>query len=76
MYWNTGVSYQEAVANNWILRDAAGNYIHNAGYRDNFIGDIGNTAYQQRWASNVASYLPLSARTASTSTKSSAMPRF
>ena len=57
MYWNTGVSYQEAVANNWILRDVAGNYIHNAGYRDNVIGDIGNTAYQQRWASNVASYL-------------------
>jgi len=55
--WNTGVSYSEANSNGWLLRDAAGNYIRNAGYLDNFIADIGSAAYQQRWASNVAAYL-------------------
>lgn len=55
--WNTGVLYQDALANNWLLKDAAGNYIHNAGYPDNYIADIGSAAYQQRWAANVATYL-------------------
>jgi hypothetical protein len=55
--WNTGVTYQDALNNGWLLKDSAGNYIHNAGYPDNYIADIGNAAYQQRWASNVASYL-------------------
>lgn len=55
--WNTGVLYSDALSNGWLLKDAAGNYIHNAGYPDNYIADIGSAAYQQRWATNVATYL-------------------
>jgi Hypothetical glycosyl hydrolase family 15 len=55
--WSTGVTYQEALANGWLLKSASGSYIINAGYPDNYIADIGSASYQQRWASNVASYL-------------------
>jgi hypothetical protein len=55
--WTTGVSYADALANGWLLKDSSGNLIHNAGYPDNYIGDIGSPSYQQRWATDVASYL-------------------
>jgi hypothetical protein len=55
--WNAGVSYADALANGWLLKDSAGNLIHNAGYPDNYIADIGNPSYQQRWASDVAAFI-------------------
>jgi hypothetical protein len=54
--WNTGVSYQEALANNWLLKDANGQYVMNVGY-NGYVGDIGNPAYQQRFLDNVAAFL-------------------
>ena len=41
-----GVSYADAVANNWILKDASGNYVH---YRGQYpvLLDIGNPSFQQ-----------------------------
>jgi putative glycosyl hydrolase-like family 15 (GHL15) protein len=54
--WSTGVSYQEALANDWLLKDASGQYVRNVAYGA-YIGDIGNSAYQQRFVSNVAALL-------------------
>jgi len=54
--WSTGVSYQEALANNWLLKDAGGNYVRNVSFGA-YVGDIGNSAYQQRFVDNVASFL-------------------
>ena len=54
--WSTGVSYQEALANNWLLKDANGQYLRNAQYGA-YVGDIGNSAYQQRFIDNVAGVL-------------------
>ena len=38
-------------------RDACGRLLHNSGYPDNFIGDVGNTAYATEWARRVGDYL-------------------
>src|SRR5439155_23833701 len=47
-----GVSYADAVANNWILRDASGNPIkYQGGYP--VLLDIGNAAYQQRFIADI-----------------------
>ena len=54
--WSTGVSYQEALANNWLLKDASGSYLMNVQYGA-YVGDIGNTAYQQRFIDNVTALL-------------------
>jgi hypothetical protein len=54
--WSTGVSYQEALANDWLLKDASGAYLMNVAYGA-YVGDIGNAAYQQRFVDNVASLL-------------------
>ena len=54
--WSTGVSYSEALANNWLLKDANGQYLRNTAYGA-YVGDIGNPAYQQRFISNVAALL-------------------
>jgi threonine/homoserine efflux transporter RhtA len=54
--WSTGVSYQEALANNWLLKDASGQYLMNVAYGA-YVGDFGNAAYQQRFVDNVASLL-------------------
>ena len=54
--WSTGVSYQEALANDWLLKDANGAYVTNARYAG-FVGDIGDGGYQRRFISNVAAFL-------------------
>ena len=54
--WSTGVSYNEALSNNWLLKDANGQYLKNTAYGA-YVGDIGNPAYQQRFISNVAALL-------------------
>ena len=55
--WSTGVPYSEAEANGWLLRDASGNLLVNQAYSDDYVGDVGNPAYQQAWISNVLGYL-------------------
>jgi putative glycosyl hydrolase-like family 15 (GHL15) protein len=52
----TGVTYDEARSENWLLKDSAGNYLMNEQYEAR-IADIGNPAYQKRWANNVARFL-------------------
>jgi len=55
--WDCGVPYSQAVANGWLLKDSSGNLLVNSGYTNNFIGDVGDPAYQAAWTSNVASFL-------------------
>lgn len=51
---STGVSKQEAEANpDWFLKNTAGQPISSDGYKWLWAMDIGNPAYQQRWADNV-----------------------
>jgi Hypothetical glycosyl hydrolase family 15 len=54
-HWTTGVSVQEAEAEHpeWFLKDASGERITFMGYPDLHAMDIGNPAYQRRWADNV-----------------------
>ena len=54
--WSTGVSYQEALANGWLLKDASGNYVMNVTYGA-YVADIGSASYQQRFVDNVAAFL-------------------
>jgi hypothetical protein len=54
--WSAGVSYVEARANNWLLKDAAGAYVTNVRYGA-YIGDIGSLTYQNRFISNVLALL-------------------
>jgi hypothetical protein len=43
-----GVSWDTAVANNWILKDASGNDVpYGDGYA--YLADIGNPTFQRRW---------------------------
>jgi hypothetical protein len=51
--YDTGVGETEARANGWILKDAAGVDILNAGYPFYFLGDVGDSGYQQAWCRNV-----------------------
>jgi hypothetical protein len=44
--WNSGVAYDQALANDWLLKDAGGRYVKNASY-GRYVGDFGNRAYQQ-----------------------------
>jgi hypothetical protein len=55
--WDAGVSYRQAAARGWLLRDGAGNLLVNKGYPDNYVGDVGDPAYQQAWAANVLRFL-------------------
>jgi Hypothetical glycosyl hydrolase family 15 len=51
---STGVSKQEAEANpDWFLKNLAGEPISSDGYKWLWAMDVGNPAYQQRWADNV-----------------------
>ena len=54
-YW-TGVMYDDALANGWLLKDASGSYVMNKQYGA-YVGDFGNPAYQQRWVDNVSAFL-------------------
>jgi hypothetical protein len=55
--WSTGVTYDEALANGWLLKDSSGQYIKNVAYGA-YVGDIGNAAYQQRFIDNMSVRLP------------------
>lgn len=54
--WSTGISYQEALAGNWLLKDASGAYVTNAQY-GGYLGDLGDRAYQDRFVANVADFI-------------------
>ena len=47
-----GVSYADAVANGWILKDSSGNPVHYKG-TSAVLTDVGNAAYQQRFVSDI-----------------------
>lgn len=53
----TGVSYDEANANDWLLRNTSGSPFTFNGYSTLWASDIGSSGYQQAWASNVISEL-------------------
>jgi hypothetical protein len=49
-----GVSWREAVANNWLLKDANGKYVpYGHGYSNEYLADIGNSSYRQRFISEM-----------------------
>jgi hypothetical protein len=54
--WSTGVPYSLALANGWLLRDTAGDFVRNAQYGA-FIADVGNRSYQQRFVDNVTTFV-------------------
>jgi hypothetical protein len=54
--YSTGVSYSEASKNGWLLNNS-GRLLVNKSYPNNYIGDVGSSAYQRAWIANVESYL-------------------
>lgn len=54
--WSTGVTYTEAQANGWLLKDTSGRDVMNVQYGA-FIGDIGNPDYQNRFVENVSRFV-------------------
>ena len=55
--WDAGVPYSVAAANGWLLKNSAGAYLTNTAYAGNYVGDVGNAAYQAEWARRVGDYL-------------------
>src|SRR5207302_9332714 len=55
--WDAGVPYGQARRRGWLLRDGAGGLLVNRSYPDNYIGDVGNPAYQHAWLHNVSRLL-------------------
>ncbi|HZQ88383.1 MAG TPA: putative glycoside hydrolase [Gaiellaceae bacterium] len=55
--WNAGVSYHDALANGWLLKDGSGNLLKNLGFPDNDIGDVGSDGYQHAFLANALAYL-------------------
>jgi hypothetical protein len=55
--WNTGVPYAEARRRGWLLKGASGQLLVNRRYPSNYIGDVGNPAYQRAWVANVTRIL-------------------
>ena len=53
---NCGVTYNDAVSNNWILKDGSGQPLRTARYSGQFFLDISNNAFRQKWISNVTSW--------------------
>jgi Hypothetical glycosyl hydrolase family 15 len=51
--YDTGVSYSQASANNWLLRNTSGSTFTFSGYSWLYATDIGLTAYQSAWTANV-----------------------
>jgi hypothetical protein len=53
--WSTGVSFDEAIASGWLLRDSAGDLVK--GLNGSLLADIGSREYQRRFADNVLAFL-------------------
>jgi hypothetical protein len=54
--YTDGVSYSQALANNWLLKDSSGNYVENVSY-GRYIGDFGDPGYQQAFAQWALTFL-------------------
>ena len=54
--FDTGVPYNTALANGWLVRDGAGNLMTGYGGTQ-YLGDLGSAGYQQAWLANVSSFL-------------------
>ena len=54
--YSTGVPYSQALNNGWLLKDSSGAYLVNSTY-GTYCADVGSSAYQQAWISNVLAYL-------------------
>ncbi|MFN2617710.1 MAG: putative glycoside hydrolase [Thermoleophilaceae bacterium] len=52
-----GVSYTDALANGWILKDTSGHEVTSGGWGYLTGVDVGSAGYQQRWTRNVVSEL-------------------
>jgi hypothetical protein len=48
-----GVPWSEAVSNNWLLKDANGKYVPIGTVLDEYLADIGNSSYRQRFISEM-----------------------
>jgi hypothetical protein len=55
--WNAGVTYAQASTNGWLLKDSSGNLLVNKSFANDYVGDIGSTAYQSAWVSNVSAFV-------------------
>jgi putative glycosyl hydrolase-like family 15 (GHL15) protein len=55
--WSTGVPYAQAKQNGWLLKSASGSLLVNRSYPSNYVGDVGNAAYQRAWIHNVSRFL-------------------
>jgi putative glycosyl hydrolase-like family 15 (GHL15) protein len=55
--WSTGVPYAQAKQNGWLLRSASGKLLVNRSHPDNYVGAVGNPAYQRAWIRNVSRFL-------------------
>jgi putative glycosyl hydrolase-like family 15 (GHL15) protein len=54
--YSTGVTYSQALSNGWLLKNSSGHYLINKTY-GTYCADVGSSAYQQAWISNVSRYL-------------------
>ena len=54
--FDTGVPYNTALANGWLVGDAAGNLMTGYGGTQ-YLGDLGSAGYQQAWLANVSAFL-------------------
>jgi Hypothetical glycosyl hydrolase family 15 len=54
--YSNGVPYSEALNNGWLLKSSSGNYLINKTY-GTYCADVGSSAYQRAWISNVLAYL-------------------
>ncbi len=55
--WNTGVPYAQARRHGWLLKGRDGDLLVNQGYPANYVGDVGDPAYQRAWLANVTRLL-------------------
>jgi Hypothetical glycosyl hydrolase family 15 len=55
--WDWGMPYAQAKTNGWLLTDAAGGLLVNRAYPGNYVGNVGNPAYQRAWVTNVSRFL-------------------
>jgi Hypothetical glycosyl hydrolase family 15 len=55
--YSSGVSYQQAVANGWLLRNTSGSPFTFQNYPWLWAANVGSTTYQHAWASNVIAQL-------------------
>lgn len=49
--------YPEAKRHGWLLKSASGGLLVNRSNRSDYVGDVGNPAYQRTWIRNVSRFL-------------------